>query len=277
MVVNTRSLNNTILGKAYILVFVILICFAGLAHADPVSEIRECNRTNKRDICTKALQHIDELIKSQRATNKQKASAYANRAKILSNAFGQHKKAITDYTRAIALGSSNSVSYFNRGNTYARLKKYELAIEDYNKAIEINPLHISSYGSRGWTYHLLGKNDLALRDYNHILGEHPDDVRALLNRAAIYESLNRKSDAVKDLKKAYETQPGNPHAASKLKALGEGQWLSLEGVMAKHRKEVKDSIGRNEEKYMLSVRSSLRHLEYSKVHQLLSRPCKKKA
>ena len=105
MVVNTRSLNNTILGKAYILVFVILICFAGLAHADPVSEIRECNRTNKRDICTKALQHIDELIKSQRATNKQKASAYANRAKILSNAFGQHKKAITDYNLTKEVGT----------------------------------------------------------------------------------------------------------------------------------------------------------------------------
>jgi len=192
------------------------------------AEVKNCDRAYEPSLCERVLPYFDSMLESSQGTNRQRASAYAARARILSNSFGQHNKAISDYSKAIRLNPNSSEFRFNRGNTYLRLKENGLAIADYNMAIYLDSGNLDNYGSRGWAYHLIGKNDAALEDFNHVLQGRPGDLRALLNRSAAYESLHNRQGAVRDLKAAYRIQPGNPYVLSRLRDLGEEAWLKLQ-------------------------------------------------
>lgn len=192
------------------------------------AEVKNCERAYEPSLCKKVLPYFDSMLESGQGTDRQRASAHAARARILSNSFGQHHKAILDYSKAIGLNPTSPEFYFNRGNAHLRLKENRLAIADYDMAIHLDPGSLDSYGSRGWAYHLMGRDDVAIKDFNHILQGRPDDLRALLNRSAAYESLNNRQGAVNDLKAAYRIQPGNPYVISRLRELGEEAWLKLQ-------------------------------------------------
>jgi len=185
------------------------------------TDVESCEKAYNTDLCNKAVSHFDRMLESGQGTDRQRASAFAARARILSNSYGQHVKAISDYAKAIDLNPSSSEFHFNRGNTYLRLNENELALADYNEAIRLDPSNLDVYGSRGWAHHLMGRNDLALRDFGHILERRPNELRALLNRATVYKDLGRTTEAVNDLRNAYRNQPGNEQVISHLKELGE--------------------------------------------------------
>ncbi|HEX5715195.1 MAG TPA: alpha/beta fold hydrolase [Thermoanaerobaculia bacterium] len=188
-------------------------------------DIKNCEGTYEPPLCEKAISHLDRMLESGKGTDRQRASAFAARARILSNSFGQNAEAIQDYEKAIDLYPQSAEFHFNRGNTYLRLNEEERAVSDYNRAIQLDPDGLDIYGSRGWAYHLMGRNDLALRDFTYVLNSRPNDLRALLNRATVLRDLGKRAEAGKDLKNAWRIQPGNPHIRTELVSLGEEAWL----------------------------------------------------
>ena len=78
---------------------------------------------------------------------------------------GNLKGAISDYTRAINLNSSDAISFNNRCHVKYELKQYNSALEDCNKAISINDKFPIFYNTRGDLNLALGNKDLACEDY----------------------------------------------------------------------------------------------------------------
>ena len=65
------------------------------------------------------------------------ATEHFNRASDL-EAMGEHDKALTEYSKAIAADESHAMSYFNRGSLHMQMGKTAEASSDFAKVIEIS-------------------------------------------------------------------------------------------------------------------------------------------
>lgn len=65
----------------------------------------------------------------------------------------------------IQLYPNFALAYYNRGEAYYRLKKYEQAIQDCDKVIQLCPNFVSAYSFRGDAYKKLGDNAKSQADF----------------------------------------------------------------------------------------------------------------
>jgi tetratricopeptide (TPR) repeat protein len=80
------------------------------------------------------------------------AAAYAYRARAFARArLGQHKAALQDCGRALAIEPDNAETYAQRGRSYLALESYGLAEMDFDRAIQLNPGESTLYANRGYT------------------------------------------------------------------------------------------------------------------------------
>ena len=145
----------------------------------------------------------DEIIERVRVNM---AVSYYNRGNAYAK-LKKHDKAIEDYNKAIELDPEYATAYYNRGNAYAKLKKYEKAIEDYNKAIELNPEYAMAYNNRGNAYDELKKHEKAIEDYNKAIVLNPEYAMAYNNRGNAYDGLKKYEKAIEDYNKAIVLNP----------------------------------------------------------------------
>ena len=121
---------------------------------------------------------------------------------------GKFEDAIQNYDKAIELDSNvNSACYYNRGTAYFSLGKFEDAIQDYNKAIDLNPNDDLSYSNRGNAYFSLGKFEDAIQDYNKAIDLNPNDESVYYNRGVAFIYLNEYEKAIENLSKAIDLNP----------------------------------------------------------------------
>ncbi len=97
--------------------------------------------------------------------------AYGNRGVSYAN-LGEHRRAIRDFDRAIALDRYYAGAYYERGSSYAQLKEYDHAVSDYSQAIMLNQYGATSetgpefyYLDRGRAYLQMNNTDLAIADF----------------------------------------------------------------------------------------------------------------
>ena len=123
---------------------------------------------------------------------------------------GKFEDAIQNYDKAIELDSNvNSVYYYNRGNAYFSLGKFEEAIQDYNKAIDLNPNDDLSYNNKGNAYFSLGKFEDAIQDYNKAIDLNPNNASYYYNRGTTFANLEKFEDAIQDYNKAIDLNPND--------------------------------------------------------------------
>ncbi|MGB2727101.1 MAG: tetratricopeptide repeat protein [Halobacteriota archaeon] len=119
------------------------------------------------------------------------------------------EKIAEDYNTKERVRESLVIAYYNRGNAYHKLNRYEEAIEDYSKALELNPNLADAYNNRGAAYFKLNKHEKVIEDCNKAIELSPNLAEAYNNRGAAYRELNRYEEAVEDYSKAIELNP-NP-------------------------------------------------------------------
>ena len=123
---------------------------------------------------------------------------------------GKFEDAIQNYDKAIELDSNvNSACYYNRGTAYFSLGKFEDAIQDYNKAIDLNPNDDLSYNNKGNAYFSLGKFEDAIQDYNKAIDLNPNNASYYYNRGTTFANLEKFEDAIQDYNKAIDLNPND--------------------------------------------------------------------
>jgi len=118
--------------------------------------------------------------------------AYNNRG----NAYcygGDHRRALADYDRALAINPGYADAYNNRGNAWRGLNDYDRALGDYTQAVRFNPRLADAYYNRAVIFYLK-------KDYNEAYAD-----------LEIYESLGGRvpPEFYRDLRRALPGQPFN--------------------------------------------------------------------
>lgn len=120
----------------------------------------------------KALADIGEAIRIA-----PRASYYNNRAHILTRR-GDHKGALSDYSRAVELDPAESSYRSKRGDTLVELGAVKEAIADYSAAIALAPQIPRNHLGRATAYERLGSHTQALADVREALRLFPGDPKA---------------------------------------------------------------------------------------------------
>ena len=123
------------------------------------------------------------------------------------NSIGSNTEALNLLEIALAISSNSYQIFFNRGNIYFDLRKYEQAINDLNLAISNNPVLYEAYNNIGKCYYEIKNYFLAEKSYSKALEINPDYAEAWSNRGVTLISLNNYQSALDDFEKAINLNP----------------------------------------------------------------------
>lgn len=127
---------------------------------------------------------------------------------------GEHEKAVAHHSRAIAFTRNQSElvdEYFNRGNGYFHLGRFEKAIEDYSESISVHERDFredaslaTAYYNRGTAYSRLGLTDSAIEDYSRAIAVDPGYREAYVGRGYAFSQKGLPDKAAEDLRTSLE-------------------------------------------------------------------------
>jgi len=131
------------------------------------------------------------------------ASAYNTRGSDYSDN-GGYDKAISDYSKAIAMDQNYALAYENRGWAYFNIRDYDKTIADCTKAVEIDPKFAIAYNDRGLAYDKKADYDKAISDFTKAIELDPNDGTFYHNRGMAYGHKEDYSKALIDYDKRDE-------------------------------------------------------------------------
>jgi tetratricopeptide (TPR) repeat protein len=120
----------------------------------------------------------------------------------LGNAYvelGKYDKAITEFQAALAIDPGFVKADYNLALAYARAKRPDDAIAILKRLLLVDPQNTQVLSALGWTYHLAGKEDEALAQYASVIRLSPADLNALYNSGIILWKLKRPQEAMEKL------------------------------------------------------------------------------
>ena len=145
------------------------------------------------------------------ALDPKNAKAYNNRALAYSG-MGENERAMRDFDQALELGSGYSAAYRNRGLLHVTMGNYGQGLRDLDQAIALKPKNAQFYHVRGNAYQAKGELDRAIDDYNQALRLAPRMTEAYNNRGFAYSSQGQLDRAIGDYNKGIELNPKNADA-----------------------------------------------------------------
>jgi tetratricopeptide (TPR) repeat protein len=130
---------------------------------------------------------------------------------------------ISTCTKTIDEFPGFSLAYYKRGVAYRMQKSYDLSLKDFTKSIELYPKFFNSHVYRALIYSATNKENLALNEYTKAIqaagANNSKASPSYYSRGLINENMGNLSAAAADYRKAYELDPSNSYAKSKLDAV----------------------------------------------------------
>lgn len=115
--------------------------------------------------------------------------------------------AVIDFSRSIALDSTDFYVVESRAFTYMKIKKYKKALEGFEKVLTMNlpeENRIYTYNNIGHVKYKMGHYDEALKHINYSLSQDAKNSYAYKNRALVYLAQGKELLACADLQKALD-------------------------------------------------------------------------
>lgn len=128
---------------------------------------------------------------------------------------GKFEEAIKNYTQLMKIADDSTIQktcYINRGLSYDRLQKYDLAITDFTKAIKLDSTDMASYIDRGLSKMHAGSLEKAKEDYQYVVTQnnnHSMMEAALYWLAKIHYSQGNFQEVVKNCDQYFTINPND--------------------------------------------------------------------
>ena len=121
--------------------------------------------------------------------------------------YGDYEGAIYDFSSAVIIKPDFYKIYYNRAETYRKLKMWDLAIHDYSKIIYVNSDCAKAYAFRGIAYEKSDMYKKALNDFNKAIKIEPESSMLYLQRAMLKTKKGYYNSAIQDYNIALAIQP----------------------------------------------------------------------
>ncbi|WP_197356233.1 tetratricopeptide repeat protein [Aureliella helgolandensis] len=115
---------------------------------------------------------------------------------------GDYARAINSVTRALELKPDYANAYFNRGELYFELGRFEQASKDYSLAIERDATDPQYYNSRAHSQFMLEDYDVAIADYQRAAELGTDSAVYQSDLADAYQFLGKWEEAAQAYRSA---------------------------------------------------------------------------
>jgi len=109
---------------------------------------------------------------------------------------GNELLAIWSYDESIRLDPNHAVVWYNRGNEYYSLGKYEDALKNYDEAVRLDPKYVNSWINKGATLNALGRYFEAIVACDEALNLDNRSVDAWNNKGNAYYGLGKYDEAI---------------------------------------------------------------------------------
>jgi tetratricopeptide (TPR) repeat protein len=155
----------------------------------------------------------------------------------LFNSLERYEESIADFDKAIELNPNYVKAWGNRGIAKGNLQKHKEAISDFDKAIELNPNFSEALSNRGAAKANLRRYEEAIADYDRAIELNPNFSEALSNRGAAKDTLQKYEEAIADYDRAIELNPTYVKAWS-FRGDAKGRLQRYEESIADHDKAI---------------------------------------
>jgi len=125
---------------------------------------------------------------------------------------GDTISAINDLNNAIKCDATDVDSYMRLGNTYKRMRNYDMAMVNYGLAVQHNPKEVEGYLGLGTVSGSLGKRKDAIKAYTMAIKLEPDVAESYALRAVEYYNDWDFKNAAKDVISALDLDRENARA-----------------------------------------------------------------
>lgn len=133
----------------------------------------------------------------------------------LGNAYvelGKYEKAITEFQAALKIDPGFVKADYNLALAYAHSKRPDEAIAILKKLLAADPQNTQVLSALGWAYHLAGREEEALSQYSTVIGLSPADLNALYNSGIILWKLKRLQEAMEKFNALLSKAPDDTDA-----------------------------------------------------------------
>ena len=148
-------------------------------------------------------QSSEPSYKVYKTSTSQDAQYFYNRG-ITKSRKKQYHKALTEFSKAIALDSKFIDAYLQRSQIHHKLGDNQGVLDDCFRVISLNPTVVKAYYYQGRARYNLGYVQASIESYSEAIRQDKDYTQAYYYRGIAYGDLNEKDPAIKDLLMAAE-------------------------------------------------------------------------
>ncbi len=154
---------------------------------------QRCFEESRYVLSMQGINYCADAIRQDELSKRDLAATYSNRG-IIYAANGKYERALSDHSQAIKLKPDLGQAYINRANAYFHTLNYKKALADYNLAIEAggSKIHIA-YFNRGLTFAKMKRIDEALQSLGIALEFTPGSRRIKLTIESLEEVKNENN------------------------------------------------------------------------------------
>lgn len=145
------------------------------------------------------------------------AKLYNSLGKMLFES-GNAEDAIKIYNQGIAIDSSLSDLWVNRGGAYGMLGNLQLGLNDLNRGLSLDPNNLMGYINRSLVLEQMGKTELALLDHGAYLRLNPYNDQIWYEKGIALRILARDREAIPNFDQAIRLKPEGIYYLERSKA-----------------------------------------------------------
>jgi tetratricopeptide (TPR) repeat protein len=144
-----------------------------------------CIKIGRKSSPDSMISSCTELIMDPATPLERLEQAYINRG-VGYFGYGDFKRAIADYDKAIQLKADDTSAYINRGAAYGALRDFPRAIVDLDKAIGLKPGNAMALGNRCYTRAIAGTDlEYARNDCDEAIKLEPRNSKHYVSRGLV--------------------------------------------------------------------------------------------
>jgi tetratricopeptide (TPR) repeat protein len=143
---------------------------------------------------------------------------------------GNLELALQSFSKAIDANQGGGIAYYDRGQTYWRLGRYDEALTDVTRAIGLIGGFADGYELRARIEQAQGNTTAALSDADRAVALAPDVLRNRFERADVLSALSRDADAALDYEAILKRDPRSVLALGSLASIRAAQKRTDEAI-----------------------------------------------